>query len=73
MNSDNSGAGIRYVSSGSVITFPLAFMCSWFVNHSIFWAILHVICGLWYVLYLCMGFGGGFGPVEAGFSALMGE
>ena len=33
-------------------TFGLvAVLISWFINKSIFWAIVHGIFGLWYILY----------------------
>jgi hypothetical protein len=29
----------------------VAVLISWFINKSIFWAIVHGIFGLWYILY----------------------
>jgi hypothetical protein len=42
-NSTSTGIGI----GGSVI----AIVCSWSVNHSIGWAILHGLCSWFYVIY----------------------
>lgn len=48
-----------------LVGFVIAAGCSWIINHSVAWAIFHGLCGFFYILYLCMGFGGGFGPVDA--------
>lgn len=53
-------------SSGimTLIWFLLGAICSWLVNHSAIWAIVHGIFGPFYLLYLCLGFGGGFDAVD---------
>tara|TARA_R110002167_G_scaffold232755_2_gene437954 strand:- start:905 stop:1111 length:207 start_codon:yes stop_codon:yes gene_type:complete len=35
---------------GSLFTIA-AILVSWFINNSIFWAIVHGFFGLWYILY----------------------
>lgn len=61
--SDSSGSS----AIGSIMTllwFLLGTTCSWIINHSVVWAILHGIFGPFYILYLCLGCGGGFTPVQ---------
>ncbi len=61
-NSSNSTvvsfAGLFWMCAGA--------FCSYMINHSIMWALIHAFFGFFYILYLCCGFGGGFGAVEAG-------
>ena len=46
-------------AASSTIGCVLAAICSWTMHHSIVWAILHGFFGWFYLLYLCMGCGGG--------------
>lgn len=50
---------------GYLISFPVAMACSWLINHSVMWALLHGLGGWWYLLWLCLGCGGGFDGVES--------
>ena len=59
------------VNFGSLIWFLVGAFCSLLVNKSIFWAILHGLFGPFYVLYLCLGFGGGFDAVDSNFQELI--
>lgn len=43
-----------------VVGMGLAAYCSWMINQSIGWACVHALCGWFYLLYLCLGCGGGF-------------
>jgi len=54
-NTQSSG-GSAGVGFGAVI----AIILSWSINHSVWWCLLHGFFGWFYILYLCMGFGGGF-------------
>lgn len=60
-STSSSTSGIVYV-----LWFSIAAGCSWMINHSIGWAIVHGICGVFYLLYLCGGCGGGFKEAEIG-------
>ena len=40
--------------------------CSYMINKSVMWAIIHGFFGFFYVIYLCFGCGGGFSSVESG-------
>lgn len=53
MSSKSSSAGTG-IGLGSL----LAVVCSWTVNHSVLWAILHFFCSWFYVIYyvLCKAF-----------------
>lgn len=61
---------VRYVSSSStgasIVWFLIGAFLSWVVNHSVFWALVHGFCGPFYVLYLCLGYGGGIDSVQRG-------
>lgn len=46
-----------------VVGMPIAAIASWILNHSVLWAIFHGIFWAPYLLYLCMGCGGGW-PAE---------
>jgi hypothetical protein len=48
----------------SAIWFILGAGFSFVINKSIFWALIHGICGPFYILYLCMGCGGGIDGVQ---------
>ena len=52
----SSGCGSSLVY---LVGVGLAGASSWALNHSIGWAIVHGIFSWWYLLYLCMGCGGG--------------
>ena len=47
-----------------VVWFTLGACCSWVINHSVMWAIIHGMFGPFYLLYLCGGCGGGFDAVD---------
>lgn len=47
------GAGISLGAAMAVVL-------SWNINQSVGWALLHGMCGWFYLLYLCAGYGGGF-------------
>lgn len=51
--------GSRGLSFWTVVWAVLAAICSWNINHSIIWAVIHAAFGPFYILYLCMGCGGG--------------
>lgn len=53
--SSSGGAGCGCYMIGM----PVAAVCSWLINHSIWWAIFHAIFWWLYLIYLCMGCGGG--------------
>ncbi len=42
-----------------IVFISMAAYCSWSVNHSILWAAFHGAFGLFYIIYLLLGFGGG--------------
>lgn len=63
----NTGTGLM-----GVIWFFSGAICSWLINHSLFWAIVHGIFGFWYILYLCLGCGGGLEIPEAALRNLLG-
>ena len=44
----------------SIIGMGIAALCSWTINHSILWAAFHALFWPFYLVYLCMGCGGGF-------------
>lgn len=46
-----------------IIGIPFAVLISWTLNHSILWAIIHGAVWPFYLLYVCMGCGGGW-PAE---------
>ena len=58
----SSGSGIGYGGMTSIggAGCSAAVLFSWTLNHSVGWALLHGVFGWFYLLYLCMGFGGGF-------------
>lgn len=60
----NSNSGNVTISFGGLIWFFMGFICSILINKSIFWAIIHGLCGPFYILYLCFGCGGGFDSVD---------
>ena len=41
---------VNFTIPGSLFAI-VAIIISWFINKSIFWAIVHGIFGLWYILY----------------------
>ena len=45
-----SNRKVSFSIFGSLFTI-VAILISWFINKSIFWAIVHGIFGSWYVLY----------------------
>ena len=47
--------------------------CSWMINHNIMWAFIHGWFGFLYIMYLCLGFGGGFDGVESGIDNTFGQ
>lgn len=53
------GSGVSLVY---IVGMGLAGASSWLLNHSIGWAIVHAMFSWWYLLYLCMGCGGGLPP-----------
>lgn len=53
-NDSGSGCGCF-----GLIGVPVAVICSWTLNHSILWAIFHAVVWPFYLVYLCMGCGGG--------------
>jgi hypothetical protein len=57
-NSNNGGSSGGMSFFGMVFAAIAAF-CSWTLNHSILWAVVHAFFGPFYLIYLCMGFGGG--------------
>lgn len=46
-NENKGGCGCLPIGLGSIF----GVICSWIVNHSIGWAILHFICGWGYVVW----------------------
>lgn len=44
-------------SGGVGICAVIAVILSWSVNHSIFWALVHGMFGLLYIVYYLLGFG----------------
>ena len=40
----------------------LAAYCSWTLNNSVGWAVIHAMFNWLYILYLCAGCGGGLPP-----------
>ena len=56
MSDNKTTAASGGISLGSAI----AVVLSWQLNHSVWWMILHGFLGWLYIIYLCMGFGGGF-------------
>jgi len=44
-------------SSGISLGCVIAVIISWTTNHSVLWAIIHGICGWFYVIYYALGFG----------------
>lgn len=48
------------VDSIQVVGMILAAICSWQINHSLFWVVVHSLFGWLYIIYLCAGCGGGF-------------
>ncbi len=59
-SSSGSGGGGGCGMVLTLIGAALAALCSWTMHHSIVWACVHAVCGWLYLLYLCMGCGGGF-------------
>jgi hypothetical protein len=61
----NSDKNIKITIGSRGLTFwgvtwrVIAAICSWTINHSIIWAVIHAFFGPFYILYLCMGCGGG--------------
>jgi len=51
--------GSRGLTFWGVTCRVIAAICSWTINHSIVWAVIHAFFGPFYILYLCMGCGGG--------------
>lgn len=58
-NSGNGGGSVMILFFAAVRAF-----CSYAANHSVAWAIIHA-CTPFYLIYLCMGFGGGFDGATA--------
>jgi hypothetical protein len=59
-DSNNHRSGGGGMSFFGMVFAAIAAFCSWTINHSIVWAVVHAFFGPLYLLYLCMGFGGGF-------------
>lgn len=57
VSQSSSGGGVSAIGA---IGMGLAAYCSWMINQSIGWACVHALCGWLYLLYLCLGCGGGF-------------
>lgn len=53
-------------SAMSAVWFLTGAFCSYMINKSVMWAIIHGFFGFLYIVYLCFGCGGGFGSVESG-------
>lgn len=47
------------INAIGVVGMGLAAYCSWTLHQSVGWAAVHALCGWFYLLYLCMGCGGG--------------
>lgn len=47
---EKPGCNINFGGFGCLLAFAAA-VVSWFLNHSIWWAILHFICGPFYLAY----------------------
>lgn len=54
-----SGSGMSLVW---LVLCGLAGFCSYTLGNPPGWVAIHVICGPWYLLYLCAGCGGGLPP-----------
>lgn len=57
-DSDGGGCGCFGFSAGGGLSIGgiLAIICSWSVNHSVGWAILHLFCSWFYVIYWAISF-----------------
>lgn len=58
--SSSSGGG---VSAVGIVGMGLGAYASWTLHGSVGWAAVHGFFGWWYLLYLCVGCGGGL-PAE---------
>lgn len=47
------------MSGCSVVGVGLAAYCSFLLGNPLGWVALHALCGWFYLMYLCMGCGGG--------------
>lgn len=57
---DNDGGSSGGSGCGcGLVGLPIAVICSWTLNHSILWAIVHGLVWPFYLVYLCVGCGGG--------------
>ena len=63
-STSNSGSSSGGYGVMGLLWFVLGATCSWIINKSVVWAIFHGIFGCLYILYLCLGCGGGFDPVQ---------
>lgn len=60
MSTDTNSSASSGISLASIVGGAIAAICSWTINHSILWAAFHAIFWPFYLMYLCMGCGGGF-------------
>jgi hypothetical protein len=56
-SSGSSGGGLTL---GGIVGAALAGYCSYLLGNPVGWIAIHAIFNWFYILYLCMGFGGGF-------------
>lgn len=64
MSNSNSNSTNASFGAMHAIWFIVGAGCSFLINKSVMWAILHGFFGGFYVLYLCFGCGGGFESVQ---------
>lgn len=62
--SQSSSSSSGGTSVMTAVWFIVGALCSFLINKSVFWALVHGIFGPFYVLYLCLGCGGGIDGVQ---------